>query len=207
MSPQILMLGRRCAVISLLFIVFLLRSRFTSTWIIWVPEGTHDALVPTSTRLQDLVSQPWTKSISFRTHGRVRMAHYAPRYPMAQWNGACVTTDQHVIEGPCPYPVPMKLVTSGDYTLPYVFGVMKRLQKLYGNEVSEVTVAYGGTVSVKIPGYQIVLGRRHMLERLLRAHQALTDQGWKGTSGQLDMRYPDGFAWKPKVAVVNEHSR
>lgn len=170
-----------------------------STLIVYVPDGTHASLWPRESDYQAWVADPWTQSVDVRygPSGH-EVLHYVPRLPLASWNDSCISVDQHVIEGACPFITSMSLKISGDYDLPYVFGVMTRLHQLYGLEKTHVRVLPGGTVVVDIPQYEIVLGRRHMLERLLRAYYALERREWTGVSGRLDMRYPDGFAWQPK---------
>lgn len=200
MSSNALAILARAAVIVLLLLGFF-QSKRSSTWIVWVPEGTHPSLMPKHINL-DTVFDPWTKSLDVRVGGlNVRIARLTHRVPMAQWGQVCITADQREIDGYCPYKVPMTLVMDEEKTLAYVFGVMKRLHHLYGYQSSRVSVALGGTVTVEIPDYRIVLGRHHMLERLSLAYRALSDPQWSGHAGYLDMRYSDGFAWKDEKEV------
>lgn len=198
MHLQVPMLVRRCVAILLLLAVFLYRFYIPSSWIVCVPEGTDDALIPEVVGFQSAVD-PWVRSLRVRVGAMgVRVVELAPRYPLAQWHEVCVTHDQEIVQGLCPYSVPMILKMSSEHDLSYVFGVMKRLHQLYGHELSKIVVADGGTVTIELPNYSIILGRRQMLERLSRAQQSLSQPSWQASAGRLDMRYADGFAWKKK---------
>ena len=153
----------------------------------------------------ELVSQyiaqpdsPWIKALN--NHYVWGGAHYSfiiPRLPYAQYNNACLSDDAHIIAGHCPYDVYMMLDAPQDYEVSRLCGVIEAMQKQYPGIAKELHVMKGGTVTLTVPHYSIILGRKQFLKRFLQAQKVIDSPLWKDQHGTLDLRYHDGFAFKP----------
>lgn len=170
-------------------------NRMETPWIVIIPEGTNAALFPDLIGL-GLSNDPWTKSISVRSNYYAKTMHLTPRRPLASGYDFCVTSDNVLLEEVCPYAVPLKLDMSSSKSLEYIFPLLNNIYDFYPDANISVNVSKAAVVTVNLENYQIVLGRKQLLERFIRAKNIITSTQWQHKSGRLDMRYSDGFAWK-----------
>ena len=188
----------RVLIISLLIFFIWLQCHSTKAWIVIVPENTSMELIPHSTNIKNVLQWPWTASLDIQKNIMgIEIVHLKTRVPLSTYNDYCVTLDQTIIPQPCPYPVKMSVKMPEAFQLSNIFELMLELHHWYPEVLTKIELAKGGTVMVAIPHYHIILGRKHLFNRLKFAKKAITSSGLLDKEGQLDMRYNDGLAFYP----------
>lgn len=186
----------RFVFLTLLLIVVYFDDRAPS--VMFVPEDVPEALIPRDDALRGWLNSPWARTWDMRLSGFQGVyGFWVPRMPLVSWGARCITEDQHEVPYACPYPVFLELHMSYKQNWLPLFPLMHVLAERYPQTKVALEVSPVGAVRILLPRHRIVLGRRYWMERLGMARNILRLPDWRESRGDLDMRYPDGFAWRP----------
>lgn len=188
------------------FLVAMMALRISAVplWVVTVPRGTHPSVWSSSF---DPVGDVWVdaRHVRYLWPG-VYHAALTFHDPWVHWGDRCIARDHQIIPLPCPYELPLRLDMRQRQPVPVMFNLLDEIDRYRQGASVELKVASGGTVTVHWRGVQLVLGRRHLLERFARAKDILFQPAWQTAQGRMDMRYPDGFAWRAQVSAQSAAS-